>query len=355
MNKLFVVFVVVLSLFNCVLSSNNPPPPPAPPKFPNIGYIGYGYNIFYGNPHATNDFDPGFGRNEIFALTYDNHVTTADGLWTIPDHVSIPGTTDACTLSSEGITCSSSSSYQTTLKADCSADFSGFGAAFSANVDYQNVQNETESVSDVFVSTKGACEVYKAYVNQDVHPPLTQEFITVGSKLPTVFNASLPSALGFWSLFELYGTHYLTETSFGARWGYLFESTSEQYSSLQQSGINIGASASYDGLFIHAGVSTNDSSQYKDAQTFDSETTSFYQFSLGNPPPQDGDLDTWENQTIHSAALIPISYQLLSIDVLFGVAYTTDRDMNLRQNAVHNALYSYCSDYLLPNSIVASC
>lgn len=40
----------------------------APPKLPNIGYIGYGYNVFLGNPHASSHFDPGFGQGIIIFI-----------------------------------------------------------------------------------------------------------------------------------------------------------------------------------------------------------------------------------------------------------------------------------------------
>jgi hypothetical protein len=322
-----------------------------PPKFPNVGWVGHGYNIFYGNPHATNDLDPGFGADPVFALTYNDGSTTADGLWTVPDHVSIPGTTDACSLSSEGVTCQTTEAYSSELQVDCSADFSGFGAAFSASVDYQNVQQETSSQSSVFVSTKGVCTVYRAYINIDVHPALTDTFTNVAAALPSVYNIS--TGPKFWSFFDLYGTHYMTQISFGARWGYLFESTQSQWTTLESTGLNIGAAASYDGLFIHAGVSTNDSTQTSEAATFDQYTSSFYQFSLGNPPPSDGDLDTWENQTIHSTALSPLGYALDTIDQLFTPAFTTDPALHARQPILYAALLDYCANYLAPNNFTS--
>ena len=53
--------VATLSVY-CALSMHLPPgaAQDQPPKFPNIGYLGGGYNIFIGNPHSTQGLDPGF-------------------------------------------------------------------------------------------------------------------------------------------------------------------------------------------------------------------------------------------------------------------------------------------------------
>ncbi len=39
-------------------------------RLPNIGYIGYGYNVFYGNPQDSSEFDPGFGEGIFLFIQF---------------------------------------------------------------------------------------------------------------------------------------------------------------------------------------------------------------------------------------------------------------------------------------------
>merc|ERR1740129_144376 len=59
--------------------------------FPNIGYLGVGYDIFKGNPHSTDTVDPGFA-GKVLLLSYEDGAKTDDQRYVIPDRTSAMST-----------------------------------------------------------------------------------------------------------------------------------------------------------------------------------------------------------------------------------------------------------------------
>lgn len=323
-----------------------------PAKLPNIGYVGYGYNIFYGNPHATGAFDPGFGQVPVFDFTYKNQQTTPDDRWFVPDDVSIPGTATSCSVQGSSVTIKSESDYQTSLSRSVKFNIGLFKASFSASRDYQEVSESTTSESSVFVSTIATCQTYLVNVNAFVHPAYSATFQSHGALLPTTFDPN--NAALFWQFFDLVGTHFPTQVVFGSRWGYRFESTSLQWATLQKMSIDVSVAASYAGA-INAGVSVTNSNARSMAANFSINTENTSQYSLGLPPPSDGDNNNWEKQAIVSTEMDPLSYDLAEISDLFTPGYTSDAQLNARAKAVSDALAQYCTLHLLPNQKVKTC
>ena len=54
-------------------------------KLADIEYLGLGYDIIYGNPHADL-LDAGF-REAVFQLEYNTQSVSSDGKWIVPDNV----------------------------------------------------------------------------------------------------------------------------------------------------------------------------------------------------------------------------------------------------------------------------
>jgi hypothetical protein len=331
---------VILLVFVAVASVTSISP------IPNIGYIASGYNIFYGNPHISgSNFDEGFrSANPMFTLTYMNHKTTPDGLWLIPDHTSIPGTDGQCNLQADGFTVELIQDYISDLSVDCIYNVTSVaGTAFSASSDFQQV-NSGLAGQNVYVSTKGTCEAFKVYINTDVHPGLSSDFVGAASKLPEHFNLT-DDMSAFWTFFDTYGTHYLTLTTFGARWGYLFESNSGQWDTLESSGIDIGEASSFAGLQI-VGDTNIPPTQQQEAAYFLGQTSGYTDFGLGYAPPANGNISSWQQTTLTSTELIPINYQLIPLNYAFSTAWGTNTALHARQVAVAAALQNYCSVYL---------
>ena len=137
-----------------------------PPRFPNIGYVGSTYNIFKGNPRSTSGLDPGFTLRNLCKFSYQNNLTTADGRYSIPDNTQATSSS-TCTFDFSSETTDSISSYYNSLKVDVNADFSGWGASFSASADYKEVHENSVSNEYRYVSSHATCEAFIASVQID--------------------------------------------------------------------------------------------------------------------------------------------------------------------------------------------
>jgi hypothetical protein len=142
--------------------------------------------------------------------------------------------------------------------------------------------------------------------------------------------------------------------TFGSRWGYSFQSTAQQWSQLNSMSIDVSLAANYAGM-IKAGVSVNVSSQQSMASTFSENTINTYTYSLGQPPPANGDESTWLATALTSNLMSPLRYSFVNISVLFGTGYSTIAALNERQTAVDAALAQYCQLHLLPAGRVNTC
>src|SRR5689334_21441536 len=85
----------------------------APVDFPNIQFLGSGYDLILGDPHATSQTDPGF-RQFVFNLTIYNGQTTPDHLYYLPLGVEATKSI-SCALNFQAETIGSAYGYQQLL------------------------------------------------------------------------------------------------------------------------------------------------------------------------------------------------------------------------------------------------
>jgi hypothetical protein len=105
------------------------------PTLSNIDYLFTGYNVFYGNPHSTDTFDPGFANNKIFQATYTQEALSADQRYLVPDFVDVKQETQ-CDIQYTSTTITGETSLTNSLTEDVSFELSGFGASFKASTSY---------------------------------------------------------------------------------------------------------------------------------------------------------------------------------------------------------------------------
>ena len=104
----------------------------------NIDYLAQGYNIFMGNPNSFDTFDQGFGRNQIFDVTFTQGKMSGDGRYSIPDSMNIRQE-QTCSLSFDSNTITGETSLTNSLKQTVAASFEGYGAAFKASATYSKM------------------------------------------------------------------------------------------------------------------------------------------------------------------------------------------------------------------------
>ena len=308
----------------------------SPPKYPNIGYVGSCYDIFRGNPQVTNGLDPGFLGHGIFQFTYNQGRTTADGRYSIPDHTMV-NDAQSCSFSFSSSVTRDLSSYMDALKLHVDASFKGWGASFSASADYQQVHQSTENGQTMYISSQALCEAYGASVDGAT---FLGSFINSVLYLPDVLNSSTQAA--YLNFIQEYGTHIATAIKMGGRYGIRSEFTTQNYSSLSSTGINIKASAGYSGL-VKIGASLDTEQEEKDASTYNDYRSNYLLYQIGGEPPVD------ENQTAFEWAKtvkddpLPLSYSLTELyKYLTPLFFPQDSNIDIKRENLRNMTFEYC-------------
>ena len=112
------------------------------PTLYNVGFLGSGYDIFQGNPHADL-YDPGFRSAVVDMTSYDRHHLTPDQRFRVPDGAEVRQEV-ACSYESDSIAIHGTSSYSPSLALDVSVNLKLWSAAFSSSVDYQHVRQRPQ-------------------------------------------------------------------------------------------------------------------------------------------------------------------------------------------------------------------
>ena len=316
-----------------------------PPRFNTTGNVGGSYNILIGNPKTTQgEKDPGFTNANIFQFTFNQNQTTSDGRYLIPDNTTI-NAIDSCSFTFSSSTTTDTKSYMESLKVHVDADFSGWGASFSASADYKSVRSSTQNGETVFVSSHAECQSYGASVGD---APLSQEF------KGAVYNLSVTNDTQQYKTFiQTWGTHVASSLIMGGRYGYRSEFSSDNYSSLVSSGFNIKASAGYSGTFsINANVGTD--VEKEQADKFEGSRKSYVIYQIGGDPPTSGNGSTtaWI-KTVKDNPL-PLKYNLVEISTfLYPQYFPNDTNINSKRKLWRQAAMEYC-DSTVPDSALCA-
>lgn len=293
------------------------------PTMNNIGYLLKGYNIFYGNPLPTGETleDPGY-RQMIFDAKYSGR-TTSDGRYLVPDGVDLERA-DSCSYTFGSSFITGQRSYSESLGVKASVEGSFITGSFAASADYHHVEQSTKEGSSLFTHAEASCLVYSGNVKKYDHPPFSKNWQEGVKSLPKTYNSSKYS-----DFLETFGTHYIKSVSMGALFGQQSRLTTESYSRLVETRVDVSASAKYSA--IEASVDAN--YDKKAAEEFKKATDEQSIYSRGSRPPKQGEIEEWLHQTFREP--FPISIKLAPIYEIM------DADQVIKSN-LKNALDTYC-------------
>ena len=314
---------------------------------PNLGYVLDGYDIFYGNPLSTGTAgatpDPGF-RDGIFNATYYGKVTP-DDMYSVPEGMEIKICSGTCAMTFGSTLISGAQKYQSTLEEKASVGFEGWGASFSASVDYKKVETSSKNQSTFFTQSEVSCCAYTASILRYDPPAFTNDFLTGVNSLPKIYEKS-----AYMNFIKSFGTHYVKEANMGALYGQQSSISSESWGKMVEQGIKIDVSAGYSGAFsVNAKSMTDD--ERKKAQNFQKECKSQKLYSTGKAPPQDGKPESWMSSVISSPQ--PLTIKLESLDNLDPLKKYLKSKPEVMTN-LKKAMKEYCED-LKSAGAVSSC
>jgi hypothetical protein len=242
-------------------------------------------------------------------------------------------------------------SYSSSLQSSVSADFGGWGAAFSASSEYRRVEEETRSDHNVYMQASATCSVYSVQVNAFKPPRVTANFLAGVQRLPETYSAE--NAAMFDLFIATFGTHVMFGAEFGGEWGQMSEFSQSAWSNMLSTGLDVSASASYSGI-ISAGGSLSTESERSDAQSFASAATEQRIFNKGGSYSQSS--TEWIDSVMSQP--MPIFYHLWPLDEVLQPSFmpsTVDEvALAAKRQSLRTALASYCSK-LLVGGYVSTC
>ena len=308
-----------------------------PPRFPNIGYIGSTYDIFYGNPLSTKGIDPGFTLRNLYQFTYFNHCVTGDKRYSLPDHVQAKPS-EACSFDFSSETHDDTASYFNSLKFNVGTDFKFFGASFSASADYKEVHSFSSFNQATYVSSHCKCESYIANVEYNT-ATLNPAFVKAVHELPTQ-----PDELNTYIDFLRYwGTHAITSLTMGGRYGIRSTVSKSNYATMASTGLDIKASAGYSGL-LSINTDAYGGDEKEQAQKFENYRKDYQVYQIGGKPTLSNDPNSTEAwvRTVSDNPL-PLQYEMLPLKYFFKEEYfPNDTNISIKHSYLENATTEYC-------------
>lgn len=320
----------------------------APERIPNIEFIANGYDLYYGNSFPSDGLsDPG-SRQKIFLLQYTQNKTYGDRFF-IPDGVDFDYAL-ACSMQWESSNVSGTHSYYELLQTSYSADFSGFGGAFSASYSYKYVSNMTDAEQHVFNTESLQCQTYVAELETFSLPDFSDNFKNGVQQLPLTYNNNTEK--DYFQFIEAFGTHWITNVNMGARYSWRFEFDSYQYWRMKQEIQDFDLAASYAGMY-KAGVTFSSHEEQQQAETFINRSVFQDQESIGVLLPSSFSRDDWiDNITVSPS---PIHYSLSPIyKLLDSKNFPKDIFISKRAENLARALQDYCL-MLVATGVISAC
>ncbi|XP_070539755.1 uncharacterized protein [Ptychodera flava] len=325
-------------------------------SYPNIGYLGRGYDIFYGNPRNDDgSLDPGF-RQSVIGLTFNRVKYSSDRKFLVPDQADVVREMGSYFGSSTSMI-TSEKSYRDSLSTEVSVggSYSGLFASgsFSASASYASMKQSTMNSQSVFVDIVGRVIVYDARLvpfNMDV----SEEFREAVSKLPAqrccAFSITCHPQCGLYDDFiSAFGTHYTTSVLMGGRATQRYQMTSSSMEQHQSQDVGAGFSAS-GGFAGVASFSASASFQMSNSMSssLSQSSTSSKEFFLGGEAGvgeiSEGSSDSmkeWSTTVFDNP--VPIQYKVTAVlDLLSKDVFPEDDKINDRQEVLRARYQSYC-------------
>ena len=262
--------------------------------FANMNNALMGYDIVDGDRLAR-DGDPGF-RSQIFGAV----VVDKQGRMVLDDGISAIDLLE-CESNFDSKTVTNVAEFKEELSSsyEISADVSGSYGGYSGNFGYKDngsskqAKEKLQSGETAIMLSEVECQLHKLRLNAELLPGFTNQFIAALKELAAV---STSSPLGtrqkvFFKFWRDYGTHYITESRFGAKLVIEteFSKTETSERQLKEQERCRGMSMGFSAPFMSGEASANGcASSSSDSKSANSNARSLSQIiSIGSKPGED--------------------------------------------------------------------
>ncbi|XP_070566443.1 uncharacterized protein [Ptychodera flava] len=326
-------------------------------SFPNIGYLGRGYDIFYGNPRNDDgSVDPGF-RQAVIGLTYNKVRLSSDRLFLMPDQADVIREMGSH-FSSRTTIITSERSYRNSLDFDVSVGASVgidiFSGGFSASTSYHTMTQSTVNMENVYVDVTGRVIVYDARLTP-FNTDISNEFRDAVRNLPAIacctYSVRCHADCGFYDDFIAgFGTHYATRVLMGGKATQRYQMTGEAMEKMQDNefGFSFSVSAGVEGIAsFSSGMSSKIANSMR--QSLSQSDQSSVEFFLGGEAGvgqiSEGNSDSmkeWASTVFDNP--VPIQYTLGAVvDLLTQENFPNDKKIETKQSVLRARYQGYCN------------
>ena len=274
-------------------------------------------------------------------MQYTQNLKTENLEFRIPDFTTSK-TRSSCSYASDFNQYTGTKEYQKDLReyVGISATYSGLfvDASFSDSFEYKNMKKTTSQSSTVLLESSADCELLSLEMPSFDLLELNSDFIAASMQ------ALKGNKTEWLSLFDKFGTHFVTSTVLGGRMHLQQEMTSESYQELITMGVNIKAAASVSFAIISgkSDSETNINTQEKNA--FENKIEKQKEIYLGGQPPKTKKWEDWYEYV--QASPVPIYYKIKSISDLFtsrNFKNLSQTDLNLMKTKYLEFIVDFCN------------
>ena len=227
----------------------------------------------------------------------------------------------------------------------------GWGFKFSASASYKTSVSQMSSGEFLYIISQAQCHYYYSTMDITNPPPLYPGFLNWARRLAAP-DATQDDIIRF---MKYYGTHFLSEAMFGARFIKKHQVSQTKYEELKKQDFSVEVQASYSGAFSIGGGFSMDKKQ-SDAVSNFQESVETSTITVGAAPPSNGDAMTWA-ATVQDNP-VPTHYELSPIHNLFTEQFAKHFDFSFNFTAVRERLADaskvYC-EALKKEGMVDSC
>ena len=214
----------------------------------------------------------------------------------------------------------------------------GFGFKFSASASYKESVAQMLSGKYLYIISQAQCRYYFSKLDATDPPPFHPGFVTWAKKLASS-DAGEDDLVQF---IEYFGTHYVSEVTFGARFIKQHKVNQTEYEKLGGKSMSVEAQASYSGVFSVGGSFSLDQEQRTFATNFQ-KSVETKTITVGAAPPSNGDAMTWASSVQENP--VPTKYTLSPVYDLFTERYTEylpGIDLNAMRKRLIKTSRNYC-------------
>jgi len=302
---------------------------------PGFQFLGYGYDILYGNPQSTQGNGDGGFRTNIFTFTHDEHQMTPDGKWSVPDKTTSQDFGQTCSATQSSQIIVSSYDYLHVVDNGISLNAGFDGIEFSLSLDFKNINSETRNKTSIFAHVDAQCAAYDLTLHTYDHPPLDPNFVAGVKYLPLNY-----SEAEYMEFLRNFGTHVVTQLQVGGRWGWQMKFDRFSYTNMLDNSVDVELGIKYAGE-VQAGFGFNHTDHMKDYMSVVNAISSNSTFNVG------GKFTTNMSECMDSvkAEPMPTHLTLTSLDRLISPLYISDINADVleaKAKAMKQALVSYC-------------